>query len=95
MLGIFIHSVIPCIQGLDTQVILKDTQDDPQRTGTCVLKMPTQTVSMITGRDRCQPHVLQCAGLHTVNRRRFAELVPGVVGMLGAAVVDESPPCDD
>ncbi len=73
------------------------TLSDPQWTRTCVLKMQTltQTLLTITGCDKYQPHVLQCAGLQAVNKRRFAELVPGVVGMLGAAVVDESPPCDD
>ena len=67
-----------------------------QLTTTYILEMKTltQTLLKIVGCDIYQPHILQCAGLHTVNRRRFAELVPGVVGTLGADVVDESP-CDD
>lgn len=67
-----------------------------QLTRTCILEMHTltQTLLKIEGRNKYQPHDLQCAGLHTVNRRRLAELVPEVVGILGADVVDE-PPCDD
>ena len=90
MLGVFIHNRCHSLHSG------AEHSGDSQLTRRCILEMQmlTQTLLKIVGCDIYQSHILQCAGLHTVNRRRFAELVPGVVGMLGADVVDESP-CDD